>query len=155
MLDLDRIKGTLANSVSAPVGTAVGAIGSGLLVQYLPAPTRLVYLVLCGIFIVQGIGVVLMRETATPRAGARASLRPILGLPNEMRKPFLLAAPAFDRHVGARGLLRIARAYGRAELDRAQLIRSWRFGPVRIRHCGGRVGRSVPQYGSAVGDVRG
>ena len=40
---------------SAPMaGTATGALGSGLLVQYLPRPTHLVYLVLLGVFVRPG-----------------------------------------------------------------------------------------------------
>src|SRR6185369_6329559 len=53
MLDFDRGRGTIANAVAPITGTATGALGAGLLVQFLPAPTRLVYLVLGGIFAVQ------------------------------------------------------------------------------------------------------
>jgi len=94
LLDLDRTKGTLANSVAAPIGTALGALGSGLLVQYLPAPTHLVYLVLSVIFVLQGIGVAFMRETASPRSGALSSLRITRELPSAIRKPMLVVAPA-------------------------------------------------------------
>src|SRR5689334_14016868 len=38
MLDLDRAKGTLANAVAPMTGTATGALGGGLLVQYAPSP---------------------------------------------------------------------------------------------------------------------
>lgn len=94
MLDLDKVRGTIANSVAAPIGTAVGAMASGLLVQFLPAPTRLVYLVLFGIFVLQGIGVALMTETASLRPGAISSLRVNLTVPAAVRRPLLLAAPA-------------------------------------------------------------
>jgi MFS family permease len=94
LLDIDRAKGTVANGVGAVSGTASGALGSALLVQFLPAPTHLVYLVLIGIFLLQGLGVVLMRETATPKAGALASLRPQLAVPTAARRPLLFVAPA-------------------------------------------------------------
>ncbi|SDI82626.1 Predicted arabinose efflux permease, MFS family [Frankineae bacterium MT45] len=94
MLDLNKAKGTIANSVAAPIGTALGAIGSGLLVQYLPAPLHLVYLVLAATFVLQGIGVYLMAESSSPRPGALASLRVQLALPPAVRRPFALAAPA-------------------------------------------------------------
>jgi MFS family permease len=94
LLDLDRAKGTVANGVGAVSGTAAGAIGSGLLVQFLPAPTRLVYVVLIVIFVLQGVGVALTRETATPKAGALASLRPQLAVPAGARRPLLFVAPA-------------------------------------------------------------
>ncbi|SOD71302.1 predicted MFS family arabinose efflux permease [Jatrophihabitans sp. GAS493] len=94
MLDLNKAKGTIANSVAAPIGTALGAIGSGLLVQYLPAPLHLVYLVLFATFVLQGVGVYLMAESSSPRPGALASLRVQLALPPAVRRPFALAAPA-------------------------------------------------------------
>ncbi len=94
MLDLDKAKGAIANSVAAPIGTAVGAVASGVLVQYLPFRTHLVYLVLLGVFVLQGVGVAVMRETSSPRPGALASLRVQLALPRRVRGPFLLAVPA-------------------------------------------------------------
>jgi MFS family permease len=93
MLDLDRIKGTIANGVAPISGTATGAIGSSLLVQYLPSPTRLVYLVLLAACVVQAIGVSLMAETSPRRPGALASLRPQFALPAAVRGPLLVATP--------------------------------------------------------------
>ena len=80
LLDLDRPKGTIANAVGPMLGTATGGIASGLMVQYLPAPTHLIYLVLFAVFALQNVGVALMPETATRRPGALASLRPKLQL---------------------------------------------------------------------------
>jgi MFS family permease len=93
MLDLDRAKGTVANAVGPLTGTASGALGSSLLIQYLPDPTRLVYLVLLAAFAAQAIGVLLMPETSASRPGALASLSPRFGLPANVRGPILLAAP--------------------------------------------------------------
>src|SRR5699024_10181439 len=76
------------------VGTAFGALLAGVLVQYLPQPTRLVYGLLAVTLVMQAIGVALMRETIVPRAGAWASLRPRLALPAGVRAPMLLAIPA-------------------------------------------------------------
>ncbi|HEY7374984.1 MAG TPA: MFS transporter [Polyangia bacterium] len=94
MLDLDRAKGTIANAVAPMIGTASGALLSGLMVVFLPAPTQLVYLVLAAIFVAQAIGVTAMRESATPRPGALASLKPHFRLPPAVRAPMLLAVPA-------------------------------------------------------------
>jgi predicted MFS family arabinose efflux permease len=94
MLDLDKAKGTIANAVGPLTGTAAGSLGAGLLAQYLPAPTHLVYLVLLAIFVLQGVGVVFMSESATRRPGAVASLRPDFTLPETARAPFLVAVPA-------------------------------------------------------------
>jgi predicted MFS family arabinose efflux permease len=93
MIDLDRAKGTVANAVGPMLGTATGGLLSGLLVQFLPAPTVLVYVVLAAIFVAQALGVVAMPESVTPRAGALASLRPHLRLPTHLRGPMFVAAP--------------------------------------------------------------
>lgn len=94
MLDINRAKGTIANAVAPLTGTATGALLSGLAVQYLPSPTHLVYLVLLGVFVLQGIGVSLMAETSTPASGALASLRPQFSLPPAVRTSMLIAGPA-------------------------------------------------------------
>ena len=66
-------------------------------VQFLPAPTHLIYLVLLGVFAAQAAGVLAMRETAPARAGgwrsAAASLVPEVRLPRETRTEILIAAP--------------------------------------------------------------
>jgi MFS family permease len=93
MLDVDRRRGTLANATAPGVGTGVGALLSGWLVQYAPAPTHLVYLVLVGVFVVQGVAVTRMPETVSRKPGARAALRPELAVPPGVRGPVLAAAP--------------------------------------------------------------
>jgi MFS family permease len=94
LVDLHRSRGTVANAVAPITGTATGAIGAGLLVQYLPDPEHLVYLVLLGIFILQWAGVALMAESATPKPGALAALRPRVSVPASVRGPVLAAIPA-------------------------------------------------------------
>ena len=94
MLDLNKVRGTVANAVAPITGTATGALGSGLIVQFLPAPTHLVYLVLLGVLFLQGLGVMMMPETTTPAPGALASIRPQFAVPPQARRPLLFAAPA-------------------------------------------------------------
>jgi len=94
LLDLDRERGTVANAVTTPVGTALGALLAGAMVQYLPQPTHLVYELLALTLVLQAAGVAMMGETHAPRAGAWASLRPRVGLSSAVRKPMMLAAPA-------------------------------------------------------------
>jgi MFS family permease len=94
LLDLDKARGTIANAIAPLVGTASGSIATGVMVQYLPAPTQAVYLALSAIFIVQGIGVVLMTESIAPRSGALASLKPQFSVPAAVRGPLLIAVPA-------------------------------------------------------------
>lgn len=93
MLDISREKGTVANAVAPMSGTAIGGVVSGLMVQYLPAPTQLVYFVLAAIFALQAALVVVMPESVTRKAGALASMRPQFRLPAALRRPMLLAAP--------------------------------------------------------------
>jgi MFS family permease len=93
MLDIDRARGTIANSVGPMLGTATGGLLAGVMVQYLPAPTQLVYVVLGVIFIAQAIGVALMPESVIRRPGALASLRPQFRLPPQVRHAMLTAAP--------------------------------------------------------------
>ncbi len=94
MIDLDRMKGTIANAVGPLMGTATGAIASGLMVQYVPAPTVTIFLVLCAIFIAQAVAVTWMPETSALKPGALASLRPRFHLPPAVRAAMLLAVPA-------------------------------------------------------------
>ena len=94
MLDIDRHKGTLANAIAPMLGTATGGLLAGVVVQYLPAPTQLIYLLLGGVFVLQAIGVALMPESASVHAGALASLRPHLSVPAHVRRALLLATPA-------------------------------------------------------------
>ncbi|MEU1371886.1 MFS transporter [Streptomyces sp. NPDC005803] len=93
MLDIDRPRGTIANSFTPGLGTATGSLASAFLVQYLPAPTHLVYLALVAVMAVQAVGVALMRETLTPEPGALASLIPVIKLPRTVRRAVLNAAP--------------------------------------------------------------
>jgi MFS family permease len=93
LLDLDRARGTIANSVAPMLGTALGGLFAGLMVRFAPAPATLVYAVLALVFVVQAIGVYLMAETTVARPGALASLRPTFSLPEAVRRPLLLAIP--------------------------------------------------------------
>ncbi len=104
MLDIDRDRGTVANAVAPMSGTAIGGLLAGVFVQYLPAPSQMVFIVLSVAFAVQAIGVLLMTETATPRPGALASLRPVFALPAAARRPMLAATPVIVAAWGLAGL---------------------------------------------------
>jgi MFS family permease len=93
MLDVDRERGTLANAVTPGIGTGLGALVSGLVVQYLPAPEHLIYLILLGVFALQAAGVVLMGERVTRKPGVLATLIPEIKLPRAVRRPTLTAVP--------------------------------------------------------------
>ncbi|MEU3184114.1 MFS transporter [Streptomyces sp. NPDC006923] len=93
MMDINRPKGTIANAVAPGLGTATGALVSGLVVQYLPAPTHLIYLALLVVFALQAVAVSRMTETVTRKPGALATLKPEIKLPRAVRRPVLVAAP--------------------------------------------------------------
>ncbi|MBM9505251.1 MFS transporter [Streptomyces sp. KK5PA1] len=93
LLDVDRLRGGFLNSLAPAMGTASGALVSGLVVQYLPAPTHLVYYLLLGVFALQALGVLALRETVTPKRGALRSMAPEIKLPRVARTPFAIAAP--------------------------------------------------------------
>ncbi|WP_440106623.1 MFS transporter [Streptosporangium sp. H16] len=93
LLDADRTRGPLVNSVTPALGLAAGGLGSSLLVQYLPAPTRTVFLVLAVAFVLQGAAILLLPESAGRRAGALASLRPRVSVPAGARRVLLLVTP--------------------------------------------------------------
>ncbi|HKP59315.1 MAG TPA: MFS transporter [Polyangiales bacterium] len=93
MLDIDRERGTFANAVSPLSGTALGGILAGLVAQYLPAPTHLVYWILCAVFLAQAAALLAMPETSSTKPGALASLKPHFLVPPAVRQTMLFAVP--------------------------------------------------------------
>jgi len=93
MIDLDKTRGTVANAVTPAFGTATGALAAGILVQYLPFPTHLVYAVFGMVFILQAIGLAYMTDSIVPRGNVLAFFKPQLSLPRATREPLLLALP--------------------------------------------------------------
>jgi Major Facilitator Superfamily len=87
--------GALAGAVAPLVGLAAGALGTGLLVQYGPAPTHLVYWLLFGAFAL-AIPLAASLLHGASRATAvslRHALRPAIGVPAPLRVAFLSAVP--------------------------------------------------------------
>ncbi len=84
--------GPLTNSVTPTIGLAVGALGSGALVEYAPRPLRSVYLVLLSLFAVATMAMVLVPETVPRRR--RPALRLRVGVPASVRPAFVAALPA-------------------------------------------------------------
>ena len=93
MLDLHRERGMLVNSVAPMVGIAVGALGTSLLVQYAPAPTRLVFDMLLAVFAVQTVAAFYLPETIERRPGAWRSLKPSMAIPEKARATMWQVAP--------------------------------------------------------------
>jgi MFS family permease len=83
----------LVNGVAPITGLALGALGCGALIQFAPAPTHLVFVLL---LVGTGLGVVavaLMPETSARRPGAFASLIPLLGIPARLRAEVFALVP--------------------------------------------------------------
>ncbi|GAA3044281.1 MFS transporter [Streptomyces glomeratus] len=85
--------GSLLNSAAPAAGLALGALGTGLLVQYAPAPTTLVFVLLIAVFLLLTAAVYFLPEPVTPRPGAWASLRPQMAVPHHGRRTFLATTP--------------------------------------------------------------
>jgi Major Facilitator Superfamily len=81
-------------TTAAPLlGLGAGALGTGALAQYGPAPTRLVWWLLLGASVAAAAGILAMPEPGTRRAGVLASLRPRVGVPRQARGTFATAVP--------------------------------------------------------------
>jgi MFS family permease len=93
MLDVDAKRGQLANAFTPGIGTGTGALLSAVLVSFLPAPTHLVYYVLLGVFVLQVLGVAVIRETVTRTPGALSSLKPEITVPKAVRAHLVAATP--------------------------------------------------------------
>ena len=83
----------LVNGVAPISGLALGALGCGALVQFAPAPTRLVFALLLVGTGVAAVIVARMPETSARRPGAIASLTPALGVPARLRPDFYAILP--------------------------------------------------------------
>ena len=97
LLDLqnrERPLGAFINSASPGLGLSLGAVGAGLLVQFVPSPTDWVFAVLTVAFALAAAATLLLLPETSPRLpGARASLRPRVHVPPAHRRPFLVALP--------------------------------------------------------------
>nr|WP_320049173.1 MFS transporter [uncultured Desulfuromonas sp.] len=82
-------------SCGAMVGLTVGALASGLLVEYGPYPRTLCYLIVLVVLAVCSVLIAFSRETVTRRPGILASLRPRFSLPQADRRLYPVAACTF------------------------------------------------------------
>jgi MFS family permease len=94
ILDTDRKRGPLLNSVTAFLGLMVGSLGAAALVTFAPDPLHLVYEVLFALTAVMIVLLFVMPETVSRKSGALASLRPHVRVPSQSRAALLRVAPA-------------------------------------------------------------
>src|SRR5580693_3014376 len=85
--------GPLITAAAPALGLGAGALGTGALAQYGPAPTHLVWWLLLGASVAAAGGILAMPEPGTRRAGVLASLRPRVGVPPQARGTFATAVP--------------------------------------------------------------
>lgn len=93
LLDLHPQRGALLNSVGPMLGMGVGAFGTGVLVQYAPMPTHLVFELLMPVLALQALASCWLPETITPRAGVWESLIPRVHVPPQARATLLRILP--------------------------------------------------------------
>ena len=93
LLDTDRLRGPMLNSLAPLLGMASGGLGSGLLVEFAPRPTQLIYYVMLGLMVLQAIYVWRLPETVSRIPGALKSLAPTLHVPEQARRALWLAMP--------------------------------------------------------------
>ena len=94
LIDLHPKRGALVNSVAPMLGMAIGALGTGALVQFGPHPTRLVFELLLLVFALQALAALWIPETVARRPGALRSMKPTLALPARARGALWRLLPA-------------------------------------------------------------
>jgi MFS family permease len=85
--------GAMIGSVSPLAGLAVGALLTGVAVQYALHPVPLVFGVLAAICVVGAVATLFLPESVTPRPGALASLVPRISVPVQARAEFVRGVP--------------------------------------------------------------
>ncbi|MGE8333684.1 MFS transporter [Pseudomonas laurylsulfatiphila] len=93
LLDTDRERGPLVNSVAPLTGMAIGGLGCGVLAEFAPAPLHLTFWLLLGLFVMQALYVWRLPESVSRQAGVWASLRPTLHVPLQARSTLWRVLP--------------------------------------------------------------
>ncbi len=93
ILDNDRSRGPILNSITAFCGLTAGSLGGAILVTYAPDPRQLVYVVLLALSAVEAFILWFMPETAQMRAGAIASLQPHVNVPAQASQALVRVTP--------------------------------------------------------------
>src|SRR5450755_3299691 len=94
ILDTNRARGPLLNSVTAFLGMTAGALGAAALITFAPDPLHRVYDVLLGLTALMIALLWVMPESTTRKSGALASLRPHVSVPPQSRAILARLTPA-------------------------------------------------------------
>lgn len=86
--------GSFITGVALLAGLGGGAFGSAILVQYAPAPLRLVFWLLTGLYAVAFIVMFAVPDEVRNAAGALASMKPRVNVPAVARPQFVATAPS-------------------------------------------------------------
>ena len=86
-------------------GLAAGALGSGLLVEFAPEPTRLVYWLLLAAFALAALLACAMPETVERKRSWAQSLRPSVAVPPSLRAAFVATIPCLTATWALGGLI--------------------------------------------------
>ena len=97
--------GALMGVVGPLSGLAMGALVTGLLVDYGPAPTKLVFWLLLGVFATATAAAAVIPETVRADGAWRHSLRSRIGVPPPMRAAFAAALPCLAATWALGGLI--------------------------------------------------
>src|ERR1700761_5841232 len=84
----------LVTSTFSSLGLALGSLVTSVLVQYAPAPTRLIWWVLLAVFVVSIALVPFIAEPGSRRPGVLGALRPRVAVPRAARASYLGVLPS-------------------------------------------------------------
>ena len=93
ILDFDKARGPIYNSLTAFIGLTAGSLVSGALVSFAPLPTQLIYAVLAAVTALMIALLAWLPESTTRQPGAWGSLKPHIAIPPQTRKPLLKITP--------------------------------------------------------------
>jgi len=93
ILDSDRARGPLLNSITIFGGLTFGALGASVLATYAGQPEQLIYLTLLVILVLEALVLWLVPETAGRRNGVLTSLRPQVSVPPQVRQTLARVTP--------------------------------------------------------------
>jgi MFS family permease len=93
LIDLHRERGAFVNSVAPLLGMAVGALGAAALVQFAPAPTTLVYVILLVMLVLELSAAFFLPETVQTRPGVLATIRIAMAIPTAARQTLWQVMP--------------------------------------------------------------
>jgi len=94
ILDTNRARGPLLNSVTTFLGMTAGSLGAAALIAIAPDPLHRVYEILLGLTTVMIALLWVMPESSGRKTGALASLRPHVSVPPQSRSVLVRLTPA-------------------------------------------------------------